>query len=115
MVAEQAGQIVAFASFSPAHDDDVDGAVTAEVLTLYALEHVWGQGVGAALWAAAVPLLQAQGFSELILWVLKGNSRAIRFYERMGLRFDNTTKTERWGDGLEIQELRYRMTLSKVP
>ena len=28
-------------------------------------------------------------YKQIAVWVLKGNERAIRFYERYGFRFDN--------------------------
>ncbi len=36
----------------------------------------------------------AIGDSAAYLWVLDGNARAIRFYERHGFAFDGTTKRE---------------------
>lgn len=32
-------------------------------------------------------------YKRIALWVLKGNERAIRFYERYGFRFDGTAET----------------------
>jgi hypothetical protein len=45
-------------------------------------------GVGHALCEAAL------GPDPAYVWVLDGNERAIRFYERQGFRFDGTTKPE---------------------
>jgi RimJ/RimL family protein N-acetyltransferase len=52
-----------------------------------------------------------RGFSEVMLWVLRGNERAIKFYERMGLTFDGKTKTETRQNGLTLHELRHHMKL----
>lgn len=49
---------------------------------------VHGRGVGHAL------LHEAIGTAPAYLWVLDGNDRAIRFYERQGFRLDGATKTE---------------------
>ncbi len=40
------------------------------------------------------------------LWVLEGNDRARRFYERQGWTSDDVTKTLDM-DGLELHEVRY--------
>lgn len=45
-------------------------------------------GVGHALCEAAL------GSAPAYLWVLDGNERAIRFYERQGFRFDGATKPD---------------------
>jgi ribosomal protein S18 acetylase RimI-like enzyme len=70
-------KIVAFCSFGPARDDDVDRTNVAELGTLYALESFWGQEIGKRLWNEAARRMRERGFSEVILWVLKGNERAI--------------------------------------
>ncbi len=106
-----AEDIVAFCGFAPSRDDDVDSKTVAEVGTLYALGSVWGQGIGKQLWLEAIRQMREEGFTEVRLWVLKGNDRAIRFYEAMGLRFDGKTKTETWQNGTTLHELRYRMKL----
>jgi ribosomal protein S18 acetylase RimI-like enzyme len=103
--------IVAFCGFAPSRDEDVDKTKVAELGTIYALESAWGQGIGKALWQEAIKLMREKGFTEVTLWVLKGNERAIKFYERQGMVFDGTTKTERLNENLELHELRYRMKL----
>jgi ribosomal protein S18 acetylase RimI-like enzyme len=103
--------IVAFCSFAPSRDPDVDKGKVAELGTIYALESVWGQGIGKQVWDAAIEQMRERKFSEVTLWVLKGNDRAIRFYERMGMTFDGNTKTETRQNGINLHELRYRMEL----
>jgi RimJ/RimL family protein N-acetyltransferase len=51
----------------------------------------YGTGVGHALCEAAI------GSDPAYLWVLDGNERAIRFYERQDFRFDGATKLEEFG------------------
>jgi hypothetical protein len=43
-----------------------------------------------------------------VLWVLEGNSRARRFYERGGWAFDGTTRDVPYGDETAHQ-LRYAL------
>ena len=47
-----------------------------------------------------------QSYRHAVLWVLDGNRRARRFYEREGWAFDGATKVDdRFGPG--VRELRY--------
>ena len=47
-----------------------------------------GQKVGYELMNAAINKLS--DYKKIAVWVLKGNERAIKFYERYGFRFDGT-------------------------
>lgn len=111
MLVYERDTVVAFCGFAPSRDEDVDKTKVAELGTIYALESAWGQGIGKALWQEAIKLMCEKGFAEATLWVLRGNERAIKFYERQGMVFDGTTKTERLNESLELHELRYRMKL----
>lgn len=51
--------------------------------------------------------LRGLGVAEALLWVLDLNTRARRFYERDGWRFDGARRTESYGDS-QAQLLRYR-------
>lgn len=53
---------------------------------------------------AAVGHLAANGFRSVVLWVLAGNRRARRFYERHGWRADGGV-----GDYAGAPKLRYRL------
>ena len=59
-----------------------------QLYALYVRAAWWGTGVGHALFASAV------GDRSAYLWVLEGNDRAIRFYERQGFRFDGAGHDE---------------------
>jgi ribosomal protein S18 acetylase RimI-like enzyme len=103
LVAERDGEVVGFAALGPSPDPEGAGE-------LYAInvdpDH-WGTGAGRALLEAAQAELDRMGFAELVLWVLPGNARARRFYERAGWAFDGT---ERTADvlGVTVPEVRYR-------
>ncbi len=94
----------------PGRDKDLDRSV-AELSACYARRSVWGRGVGFQLWNAARHTLQNLGAREMSLWVLRGNSVGIQFYERQGLTFDGATKTETLMPGIELTELRMRCVL----
>ncbi len=102
---------MAFCSFGPSRDPDADQSKVAELVTLYALGSVWGQGIGTGLWLEALKHMRERGFTDVTLWVLEGNDRAVTFYERMGMRFDGKTKTETWQNRVTLNELRYHKNL----
>jgi len=58
--------------------------------------------------AAAMDALRKQGFSEVVLWVLKENERARVFYEAQGFEADGAARVEVLRDGTELHEVRYR-------
>ncbi|HEY2813436.1 MAG TPA: GNAT family N-acetyltransferase [Acidimicrobiales bacterium] len=87
------------------------GGPAGEVAAIYADPTAWGTGAGWAAFARGVGYLRGQGFSELVLWMLKGNDRAGRFYERAGWQADGTEKTTRTAVGTYV-EVRYRFVES---
>jgi GNAT superfamily N-acetyltransferase len=82
-----------------------DDARRGEVWTLYVAPSHWGRGYGSALLRNAEDALAAGGRRDLALWVLDGNDRARRFYERAGWRDDDGMKP--FGDS-GLSEVRYR-------
>jgi GNAT superfamily N-acetyltransferase len=89
--------------------DAIAGFVTTHGDELSALNvdpDSWRTGVGSALIAHARDELAAAGVTEAHLWVLVGNTRAERFYERDGWSSDGTQRIATvWG--LEVDELKY--------
>ena len=81
-------RLLGFANTGPGRDDPELGLPDLELMGLYVRAEVYGTGVGLALLEAAI------GEAAAYLWVLGGNARAIRFYERAGFRFDGALKTE---------------------
>jgi ribosomal protein S18 acetylase RimI-like enzyme len=103
LVAERDGEVVGFAAAGPSPDPQGAGE-------LYAInldpDH-WGSGAGRALLEAAQAELERMGFAESVLWVLPGNARARRFYERAGWAADGTQKANE-AFGVSFEEVRYR-------
>lgn len=111
LVCVDQGEIVGFVTYGASHDDDVGSAPTGEVYALYVLPEFWGQGYGFALMAAALDGLRTRGMAEVTLWTLRGNARAIGFYERQGFRGDGGCKLVTHRSGTLLDEVRYRYTL----
>jgi RimJ/RimL family protein N-acetyltransferase len=106
--AEQEGEVVGFVLVGPAIGDD-----TSQIGEVYALnvdpDH-WGSGIGKGLLDVGVAFLRDTGFTEAVLWVLPGNSRARRFYEVAGWRHDGAHRRQEVL-GIEVDEIRYRRAL----
>ena len=96
LLAEDEEGVVGFASTGPARDNDMEELL--ELYSLYVRAAYWGTGVGYALFESAV------GDRAAYLWVLAGNERAIRFYERQGFRLDGTE--DEHDEGLHVRMVR---------
>jgi GNAT superfamily N-acetyltransferase len=99
-VAEREGRIVGHANVT------VDKAL-GELSALYVVPEEWGSGVAGALHEEALEGMRELGATEATLWVVEGNTRARRFYEREGWSADGETKSSM----LDITEVRYRRPL----
>ena len=91
-------------AFMRARDADLCESV-AELVACYAMQRVWGFGVGFEMWKTVVAELRNRGAHAVALWVLAKNDRAIQFYERQGFQADGATKTEVLA-GCELKEIR---------
>ncbi len=112
LVYEKEGAVLGFASFGESRDEDAVEGQTCELYAIYFDPEQWGSGYGAELIEGVLSMLKVQGFSEVTLWVLKDNRRAIRFYRKMGFVPDGVEKVETWRDEIELTESRYRMALN---
>ena len=92
-VAEHQARLIGFVSAGPPRDlPNFD----IELFALYVRAAWWGTGVGHALFVSAVADRTA------CVWVLEGNDRAIRFYERQGFAFDGTGQEKDEGRHLRM-------------
>jgi len=123
IVAEAGEQeIVGYASFGPemnvltepwpypVSDAGRDGQ-TAELYALYVHPAWWSTGSGRSLIERVLARTSAASYQFIVLWVLRDNTRARRFYERAGFAPDGATNLL---EGLgSVQEVRYRRTLER--
>jgi ribosomal protein S18 acetylase RimI-like enzyme len=110
LVAEQDGEIVGFVSSGPSRDRPVE-AGAGEIYELFVEPDLVATGVGAALFRESLARLEGSGFRAVTLWVLAGNERARRFYERQALHVDGATRTTTMGES-DATEVRYRSSFS---
>ena len=73
-----------------------------EIHTLYVLPRHQGEGHGRRLMAGAAEQMQADGFGDAVLWVLKENQLGRRFYERMGGSFGGERGTRLGNEDLRL-------------
>jgi GNAT superfamily N-acetyltransferase len=81
-----------------------------ELMAIYVDPAYMHTGVGRLLMSAGRERLRRVGVTAASLWVLDGNVRARRFYERDGWRLDGTRRTRTYGN-VPVEEVRYRCTL----
>jgi GNAT superfamily N-acetyltransferase len=89
---------------------DDDKPLAGEIAAIYLTQEYWGKGFGREMMNFARAHLKRMGYSEIILWVLEENKRAIRFYEKYGFTFDGTKKEVNIGKPLI--EVRYTFNLN---
>ncbi|MEV0275906.1 GNAT family N-acetyltransferase [Streptomyces sp. NPDC050610] len=112
LVAEDAGAVVGWACFGASRDQGAapgDG----ELYALYVRPELIGAGVGRALTAAVLAGAAEREFARLVLWVVKGNARARRFYERAGFAPDGGEE-ECEVAGAPVPEVRYALEVGRT-
>lgn len=93
LVAKDGERVVGLIGYGKCRNEDP--ADTGEIFAIYILKEYYGKGVGKALMDAALSLLD--GYSRIAVWVLEGNVRAIRFYEKCGFKADGRKETIKLG------------------
>ena len=93
LLAEDGGEAVGMA----VHGPDRRAGGDAELYVIYVLPGHWSRGVGRLLMDRVIEDVHARGHARLALWVLEGNTRARRFYERYGFAVAGKKTGERHG------------------
>jgi GNAT superfamily N-acetyltransferase len=101
------GAVVGWTSIGPYRGDDAPAPGPGEIAALYLDPDRWGRGVGRVLLRYAVEQLAVARLEPVLLWVLEGNGRARRFYQRCGFTADGARQPIALG-GTELIEVRYR-------
>ncbi|WP_314837235.1 GNAT family N-acetyltransferase [uncultured Streptococcus sp.] len=106
LIAMDGKKVVGFISYGNFRDEAIQAG---EIIALYVLKDYYGKGVSKQLMHAAFVALDQ--FSEIYLWVLKENKRAISFYQKMGFTFDGQEKILKLGK--PVKELRMMCSSNK--
>jgi GNAT superfamily N-acetyltransferase len=101
--------ISGFVRVGPVIDEDEIGLI----YLLYVLPEQWSRGVGTALMQVGMQELRAFGMRQAMLWVLRDNLRARRFYERLGWTPDGRTASQDYG-GVLLEALCYRRSVVEL-
>lgn len=72
----------------------------AEIIAIHSLRSSWGTGLGAAMLKEA---LNRIGSQRVFLWAFKENTRARRFYEKHGFRWDGSERVSEFDDAIEVR------------
>lgn len=99
LIAMDGKKVVGFISYGNYRDETIQAG---EIIALYVLKDYYGKGVSKQLIHAAFVALDQ--FSEIYLWVLKDNKRAIAFYQKIGFTFDGQEQILKLGK--PVKELR---------
>ena len=89
LIAIDGMKVVGFISYGNFRDETIQ---VGEIIALYVLKDYYGKGVSKQLMHAAFVALDH--FSEIYLWVLKDNKRAIAFYQKMGFTLKGVDENE---------------------
>jgi ribosomal protein S18 acetylase RimI-like enzyme len=109
LLARTAGCVAGFAAFGASRDEGAPPQ-RAEIWAIYVKPSFWSAGAGRLLWLAALERILAQGYKTVSLWVIVGNERAIRFYERAGFVVDPESRKQLERGGATLEEVRYVFT-----
>ena len=106
LIAMDGMKVVGFISYGNYRDETLQAG---EIIALYVLKDYYGKGIAQKLMKEALTILEH--FSEIFLWVLKENKRAIAFYQKMGFTFDGQEKILDLGK--PVKELRMMCSSNK--
>ncbi|WP_328493039.1 GNAT family N-acetyltransferase [Streptomyces sp. NBC_00414] len=121
LVAEWAGEVVGWACHGPYRDGEpLAGGIgnaesagapgDAELYAIYVDPDRISRGVGRALLRASVARCAAVGHDRMLLWVVRENAGARRFYERAGFAADGAEEPFEV-EGVDVPEVRYARLL----
>ncbi|MFF5207047.1 GNAT family N-acetyltransferase [Streptosporangium sp. NPDC000396] len=108
MIGEVDGEAAGFSLFGSARDEGLTGG---EIYAIYVLSSHWSTGLGLALMERSTARLREMGHADVGLWVLEGNTRARRFYERFGFTPSGRTQDVE-GMPFPVPEVHYRLSLT---
>ena len=106
LIAMDGKKVIGFISYGNFRDEAIQAG---EIIALYVLKDYYGKGVSEQLMHATFVALDQ--FSEIYLWVLKDNKRAIAFYQKMGFTFDGQEQILKLGK--PVKELRMMCSSNK--
>ena len=111
VVAVSAGSILGVCSSGPRREPASTDA--GEIYALHVRPELRRSGLGKMLLDDALQRFSTRGFLGAVLWVLRDNATARRFYEAQGWSFTGEDQVED-RSGFAIPEVRYAITIAKA-
>lgn len=111
LLAERAGQVIGWLVWGHSRDAEAR-AGCGEIHAINLDPAHWRLGAGRRLMETAHAELAGAGFSEVTLWVLEGNARALAFYQTLGYQRDQGLVHEQERGGATLREWRLRRPLA---
>lgn len=102
------GEISGFSSLGLCKDSFENPETTVEITSLYVDPTHWRKGLGSLLCKKLIQ--ESINYKKLVLWVLKKNLQAQKFYEKLGFKQDGHDGfTTGFGAGSKLEEIRYSL------
>ena len=108
-VIESGDVLEGWAATGPSRDEDL-GEDAHELYAIYLQPCCVGRGLGRELMRHCLQDAADRGFSELVLWVLRGNARADAFYRAAGFVADDRVPSKPFRD-TGVRQVRLRQAL----
>jgi ribosomal protein S18 acetylase RimI-like enzyme len=111
LVATENDKVIGFVAFDRSRDPGTKSSV-GEIWALYVAPAHWRKGAGLALWDGARDGLREEGCTQVTLWVLLANERALEFYEHAaGFKRDMPSlRTTAFGT-VRLEEIRLKRSV----
>ena len=111
LVATEIDKVIGFVGFDRSRDPGTKSSV-GEIWAMYVVPAHWRNGAGLALWDGARDGLKEEGCTQVTLWCLVANDRALQFYEQAaGFKRDMTSlRTTAFGS-VKLEEIRLKRTV----
>lgn len=103
LTAIENGAVVGWAAGGVSRDADAKGA--SEIYAIYVSPEYWTRSIGTQLMRKIEEAIPSP--SEVTLWVLAQNQRAIGFHRKLGYKLDGAEKVVQLG-GVSLSEVRFR-------
>ena len=101
LVAAESGEILGYAWLESADEEEAD----CEIIALYVRYSERNRGIGKLLFQHAMEHFRNEGKKRMIIWGLKGNDEARKFYEKAGGQ-KSRTGSHNWG-GKDYEMISY--------
>ena len=101
-------KVIGFVGFDRSRDPGTKSSV-GEIWAMYVTPPHWRKGVGLVLWDGARDGLKEEGCTQVTLWALLANERALQFYEQAAVfkREMPSLRTTAYGK-IKLEEIRLK-------